>query len=84
MTTALIYIIIIQVEREREKDLAMYHKSKLSNQEKIKAWLDLCNFTFKLLEDNLEKEEMIKRFKKMRQEHLYVNYSILKRMSKVN
>ena len=61
----------------------MYHKAKLSAQEKIKLWLSLCDFPATLIEDNFGKEEFQKRLEKMRETHVRVNHSMLKGLSRV-
>lgn len=61
----------------------MYHKIKLSTNEKIKAWLSLCDFTYKLLKDNFGEKRLRQILKKMRDGRLEVNYSILKRLARV-
>ena len=61
----------------------MYHKVELSTQERIMAWLNLCDLTFKLLKDNLEEKELRRRLKTMREERIRANYSILKGLSKI-
>ncbi len=61
----------------------MYHKVELSTQERIKAWLNLCDLTFKLLKDNLGEEELLERLKRIREEKIKANYSILKGLSRI-
>jgi hypothetical protein len=42
----------------------MFHKTKFSIEEKIDIWLNLGDFSFKLLKENLTKKELEKMFKK--------------------
>lgn len=61
----------------------MQHKIELSVQEKRKAWLNLCDFSFKLIEDNLGKEDLQRKLRKMREAHVKVNHSILEGLSRI-
>ncbi len=61
----------------------MYHKVKLSTQERIKAWLNLCDLTFKLLKDNLGEKELRSRLKRMREEQIQANYLMLKGLNRI-
>ncbi|MBI4801655.1 MAG: hypothetical protein HY796_03930 [Elusimicrobia bacterium] len=48
----------------------MQHKIKLTAREKINIWLDLCDFSFRLMKNALSVTELEKRLKKIRQAHL--------------
>lgn len=61
----------------------MYHKLRLSIQERIKAWLDLCDFSLKLLEDNMDKKRVELKLKRMREDHLKTDYSVLSGLSRI-
>ena len=61
----------------------MYHKTKLSTQEKIKAWLSLCDFTFGLMKENLTEEKFTQRLTKIREDRIKANHSILKGLSRI-
>ena len=58
----------------------MQHKQKLTAEEKFNIWLDLCDFTFRLMKDNLPPAKFKKRLKKMRQEHLEVDHLALSKL----
>jgi len=60
----------------------MQHNIRLSVQEKIKIWLDLCDFSYKLMEQNLSKKELHERLKKLREEHLRNDVQMLKKIFK--
>lgn len=60
----------------------MQHALKLTAREKTNVWLDLCDFTFKLLKSNLSAKGLSRRFRKIRQDHLEEDYLILSRLSK--
>ena len=61
----------------------MYHKLKLSSEEKIKTWLNLCDFTFELMEKNLGKRDFLKRLKKIREDQVKANYFLLRGLSRI-
>lgn len=61
----------------------MHHKLHLSTKEKLDAWLQLCDLSFKLLKDNIDKKEIKNRLNKMREDHLRIDYSILKGLSRL-
>jgi len=61
----------------------MRHKIKLSISEKIRAWLELCDFSFQLMKRNLKPRELARRLKKMKEEHEEKNYRILKGLAKL-
>lgn len=55
----------------------MRHPLKLNREEKIEAWLNLCDFTFLLMKKMLSKKEFNERLKKIREEHLEADYLFL-------
>ncbi|MBI5400018.1 hypothetical protein HZB07_05355 [Candidatus Saganbacteria bacterium] len=61
----------------------MRHKIKLTVNEKIRAWLDLSDFSFRLMKAALSKKELMKRIEKMNLTHAERNRLILARMAKV-
>ena len=61
----------------------MQHKLKATAREKINIWLDLCDFTFHLMQNNLSAEELSNRLKKIRQAHLKKDYLILSKLAKL-
>jgi len=48
----------------------MQHRIKLTAREKINIWLDLCDFSFRLMKSTLNITELEKRLKKIRRAHL--------------
>ena len=60
----------------------MHHYLKLTTQEKWKAWLNLCDFTFNLLKDNLGKGELKRRLQRMRASKLRIYQVVFENMSK--
>ena len=61
----------------------MYHKLKLSSQEKIEAWLNLCDFTFELMEKNLGKRDFLQRLKSIREDQVKANCFLLRGLSRI-
>lgn len=61
----------------------MRHKIKLSVKEKIRRWLELCDFSFKLMQRALTPKELAKRLREMREEHLKRDSRILRNLAKV-
>jgi hypothetical protein len=61
----------------------MRHNIKLSIKEKINIWLDLCEFSLRLMESSMSKKELNKRLKKMRNEHLKRDRVILENLGKL-
>lgn len=61
----------------------MQHDLRLSSKEKIEIWLDLCDFSFKLMRAALSKRELKKRLNQMRRAHLEDDYLILSKLAKL-
>jgi len=47
----------------------MRHEVKLSKQEKIRIWLDLCDFTYTLMQKALSAKQLAKKMKRLRKLH---------------
>lgn len=60
----------------------MRHPLKLSKKEKFRQWLELCDFTYKLMQENLSKGQLKQKLAKMRKEHLQADYSLLSKLAK--
>jgi len=61
----------------------MEHKLRLTVQEKIKACLDLSDFTFKMMKNILNKHEFNKRLNNLRKRHLREDLDLLEKLGKV-
>ncbi len=61
----------------------MRHPLKLTNEEKINIWLDLCDFTFHLTKSTLSSRELKEKLKRNRQVHLKDDYLILSRLARL-
>ena len=61
----------------------MKHNVKLTIKEKINIWLDLCEFSSKLMESAISKKECNDRMKRMRDEHLKRDRIILEKIGGV-
>ena len=61
----------------------MYHRIRLSSQERILAWFHLCDLSFNLMKDNLGGDEFLRRLRKMREEKIRANHSTLRRLSRI-
>lgn len=62
----------------------MQHRIKFKNlEEKIKIWLDLCDFCFALMKNSLPSKEFKKRLKKIREAHLEKDLLILSKLAKL-
>jgi hypothetical protein len=59
----------------------MRHPLKLTREEKINIWLDLCDFSFKFLKSNLSAAKLQKRLRIIRQEHLRDDYLLLSKLA---
>ena len=60
----------------------MRHKVKYTKKEKIMIWLDLCDFSYKLMKSALGGKKLRERLEKMRKEHLENDHRILKGLAK--
>ena len=61
----------------------MRHKQNLSTKEKIHAWPDLCDFSFRLMKSNLTSKQLSEKIEKIREEHKKKNHRILKGLAKL-
>ena len=61
----------------------MRHKVKLSVSEKIRAWLDLSDFSFRLMQAALSNKELETKLKQISLSHKNRNKLMLERMAKV-
>jgi len=62
----------------------MQHRLKFKSlEEKINIWLDLCDFTFKLISATLSPTELRKKLKKMREVHLRQDYLLLSKIARI-
>lgn len=55
----------------------MRHTLRLNTEERIEAWLSLCELTFLLMKKTLSRKRLIERLKKIREEHLKSDYLFL-------
>lgn len=55
----------------------MRHDVKHTKEEKARIWLDLCDFTYKLMQSALTPAELAKKRKIMRERHLEENRRVL-------
>ena len=60
----------------------MRHKEKLSKSEKIRRWLELCDFSYRLMSGALSKARLNQRFRKIREEHVKNDHRILRYLGK--
>ena len=61
----------------------MHHAMRLNKQEKIEAWLALCDITFTLMKDNLNKTDFLKKMERIREEKIKAIHSTLKGISRM-
>ncbi len=61
----------------------MYHNLPENPEKRIEIWLELCDFTYKLLKDALSPEEFKKRLEWMRKDHLGRDYKILDKLASI-
>lgn len=47
----------------------MRHAVKLTKEEKVKIWLDLCDFSFRLMRSALSPKELRRKLKRIRELH---------------
>lgn len=62
----------------------MKHTLKLTPEERIAVWLDLCDFTFRLMKGGLDKEHLERRLHRMRGEKIKANKAFLTNLGKVS
>lgn len=61
----------------------MQHTLRFTNlDEKLQAWLNLCDFTFHLMKNSLSAVELKKRIKKIRRAHLKEDIIILSKLAR--
>ena len=60
----------------------MHHQLQLTAQEKLQAYFNLCDFTFNLLKNNLSKEEVERKFHRMRGNKLRMYQVVFEKISK--
>lgn len=60
----------------------MRHAVKLTKEEKVKIWLDLCDFSFRLLRKALSPRQLEHKLQKMRQRHLQEDRRVLEALAK--
>lgn len=48
----------------------MKHAVKLSPQDKAQVWIDLCDFSLRLMESALDRSRIEEKFRRMREEDL--------------
>jgi hypothetical protein len=58
----------------------MKHFVKFNREEKINIWLDLCDFTFRLMANSLDERQLEKRLARMREEDLKRHREFLSRL----
>ena len=61
----------------------MKHLVKFNSREKIHIWLDLCDFTSRLMAAGLNKEQLDKRLRRMREETVKGHQGFLARLGKI-
>ncbi len=61
----------------------MKHELKLNPEERVKAWLALCDFTLRLMSATLDKGRLEQRLGKIREEHLKSREAFLANLGKV-
>lgn len=61
----------------------MKHKINRSHNEKLKAWIDICDFSFRVMEKTLSKEEIEKRINKIKILHSENNKHIFTALGKI-
>jgi len=62
----------------------MKHSATFSPQEKVKIWLDLCDFTFRLMDSSLDDHQLEKRLRRMRDEDIRGHNEFLTRLGELN
>ena len=60
----------------------MKHKLKLTNKEKIKIWLDLCDFSFNLMRKALGSHKLAGKLQRIRELHLKEDRNMLLALSR--
>ncbi|MCS7151444.1 MAG: hypothetical protein NZ928_03550 [Endomicrobia bacterium] len=60
----------------------MQHRLKLSQKQKFEIWLDLCDFSYKVMRQNLSKKELEKKLKLIRKKHIEKDLEMLNKIFK--
>lgn len=61
----------------------MKHSVRFSKEEKINIWLDLCDFTFRLMASSLDKRQLENRLSRMREEDVKSHREFLSRLGNI-
>jgi len=61
----------------------MKHSVRFSKEEKINIWLDLCDFTFRLMAGSLDKRQLENRLSRMREEDVKSHREFLSRLGNI-
>ena len=61
----------------------MRHNIRLSTEEKINIWLDLCEFSLMLMQKTMSKKKLNEKMERMRSEHLKRNRIILEKIGRL-
>lgn len=62
----------------------MRHPLELSPEEKIKIWLDLCDFTYRLMKNGLGNKQLEKRLHFMREADIKGHATFLTNLGKID
>lgn len=60
----------------------MRHAVKLNKEEKARIWLDLCDFSFRLMQKALSAGQLAQKLEKMRRRHLAQDHRILEALAR--
>ncbi len=58
----------------------MKHEINLTPEDRVQAWLDLCDFSLRLMESALSPSRLEERFRRMREENLRGHREFLRRL----
>ena len=61
----------------------MQHRLKLTKSERIKRWLELCDFTYNLMRKALTPGEFKKKLTRIREKHLERDFRRLENLGKI-
>lgn len=61
----------------------MKHNIRLTTKERINIWLDLCEFSSRLMEKTMSKKELNRKVERMRSEHLRRDKIILEKIGRL-
>lgn len=62
----------------------MKHKVELSARERVNAWLEICDFTFRLMSASLDKRRLEKRLRRMREDNVAAHKRFLSRLGMIS